>query len=97
MCAIAQLLSRHEAACNSLVRNRVWEETRRRHKVPKDKPNTITAEIEMLGVSNDTEQQLRSPVSQKIRKSLSYPEMSCRYEDIIEAHQETFEWALSGR
>jgi len=54
----------------------------------------ITADIEMLDVSDDAEQKVREAVHKDILQSLRYPTMSNRYEDVLEAHPETFEWAF---
>lgn len=54
----------------------------------------ITAGIEMLNVSKPAEFKLRRDVYLEICQSLQYPEMTHRYEDVIEAYPETFEWAF---
>ncbi|PMD19918.1 hypothetical protein NA56DRAFT_574848 [Hyaloscypha hepaticicola] len=54
----------------------------------------ITARFEMLDVSDAEETRLRRKVQADILKSLSYSAMTERYEDIVEAFPETFEWAF---
>jgi hypothetical protein len=58
--------------------------------------NEITAKFEMLDVSDIQEIKLRRKVEEDILKTLAYPAMTDRYEDIIEAFPETFEWAFKG-
>lgn len=50
--------------------------------------------IEMLNVSDASERQLRISIQESIIKSLRYPSMTHRYEDVIEAHPNTFKWAF---
>jgi hypothetical protein len=54
----------------------------------------ITAAIEMLDISMHEEVQLRASVTSRIIKHLSYTAMTDRYENIVEAHPLTFEWAF---
>jgi hypothetical protein len=54
----------------------------------------IIADIEMLDISEAAESRTRDTVQNSILKTLRYPSMSDRYEDIVEAHPETFEWAF---
>jgi hypothetical protein len=54
----------------------------------------ITSSIEMLDVSDASEQRLRASIKEGIMQSLIYPSMTDRYEDVIEAHPSTFEWAF---
>jgi len=49
----------------------------------------------MLAVSDTEGQRLRQVVQWGILRSLSFPEMTRRYEDLIEARPRTFEWAVS--
>ncbi|KAH8773150.1 hypothetical protein F5882DRAFT_172339 [Hyaloscypha sp. PMI_1271] len=77
-CSCAQLRVRHKAT----------EET-----MPSD-TSEITAGIEMLNVSKSAESKLRSDVYLEICSSLQYPTMTHRYEDVLEAYPETFEWAF---
>lgn len=56
---------------------------------------TITAQIEMLNVSEEDEKQLQNYVSRTILKTLSFPRMTNRYENILEAHPETYQWIFS--
>ena len=54
----------------------------------------ITAEIEMLNVPKSQEPKLRFSIHNHIVQSLTYHAMSYRYEDIVEAHDKTFECAF---
>lgn len=54
----------------------------------------ITAKVEMLDVSDAQEIALRRKVQRDILETLAYPAMTERYEDIVEAYPETFEWAF---
>lgn len=54
----------------------------------------IVAGIEMLAVSDAEEQRLGRVVQGAILRSLSYPEMTHCYEDLIEAHPRTFAWGV---
>lgn len=55
---------------------------------------SIISSIEMLDVSDESEQRLRASIKEGIIQSLIYPSMTDRYEDVIEAHPSTFEWAF---
>jgi hypothetical protein len=55
----------------------------------------IVSDIEMLDVSDTAESKLRAFVGKKILQSLWYSSMTSRYEDVIEAHPKTFEWAFT--
>ncbi|CZR69404.1 uncharacterized protein PAC_19304 [Phialocephala subalpina] len=55
----------------------------------------ITAQVEMLNVGSREEQDLRISVNKQILEELSYPGMTNRYEDIVEAHSKTFDWIFS--
>lgn len=55
---------------------------------------SITSSIEMLDVSDASEQRLRASIKEGIIQSPIYPSMTDRYEDVIEAHPDTFEWAF---
>jgi hypothetical protein len=46
----------------------------------------------MLDISREEEDPLRSNVPRKILESLAFSSMTQRYEDVADAHQETFEW-----
>lgn len=52
----------------------------------------ITAQIDMLAVEDQEEKRLRSTVQRTILESLRYPNMTDRYEDLVEAHPQTFDW-----
>ncbi|KUJ09034.1 uncharacterized protein LY89DRAFT_788448 [Mollisia scopiformis] len=54
----------------------------------------IVAGIEMLQVSDTQENRLRDFLQRGFIRSLWYEEMTHRYEDIVEAHPETYEWAF---
>jgi NACHT domain len=54
----------------------------------------ITAKFEMLDVSDAEETKVRNNVRESILETLAYPGMTGRYEDIIEAFPETFNWAF---
>ncbi|KAF8851727.1 hypothetical protein BDZ45DRAFT_808104 [Acephala macrosclerotiorum] len=60
-----------------------------------DPVNVITAQVEMLDVCQDEEKDLRSSIGRKILESLSYPCMTDRYEDILQAHPKIFDWIYS--
>jgi len=55
----------------------------------------ITSDIEMLDVSMNAEQNLRDLVADEVLRSLRFPSMSDRYENVLEAYPETFKWALN--
>ena len=52
----------------------------------------ITAEVEMLEVGDGEEERLRSSVQRKILGQLQYPAMTNRYEEVLQAHPQTFDW-----
>ncbi|CZR58782.1 uncharacterized protein PAC_08674 [Phialocephala subalpina] len=54
----------------------------------------IVSDIEMLDVSDTIESTLRTFVGESILWQVQYPGMTSRYEDVIEAHPKTFEWAF---
>ncbi|KAE8454648.1 hypothetical protein EG329_000271 [Mollisiaceae sp. DMI_Dod_QoI] len=67
-----------------------------RNTVRPDLPmDVITASIEMLSVDPQEEEVLRRKTSKNILDELSYPGMTNRYEDITQAHPETFDWIFS--
>jgi hypothetical protein len=69
----------------------------RPHSDPKQPPDSvavITAEVELLSVSDDQELRLQNNVQEEIIRSLAYPEMTFRYERIVEAYPATFEWVF---
>jgi hypothetical protein len=55
----------------------------------------IIVGIEMLDVSKPAESRLRRDVCFEICQSLGYLAMTHRYEDVLEAYLEIFEWAFS--
>lgn len=57
------------------------------------KPNVVVG-MDMFDVPNDIEHRFRSSVQNEIVQSLSYPEMDYRYEDVVEAHPETYQWVF---
>jgi hypothetical protein len=50
----------------------------------------IASGIEMLHVSDASEQKLRTSIQTSMIASLKYPSMTHRYEDVVEAHPNTF-------
>jgi hypothetical protein len=54
----------------------------------------IIAGIEMLAVSDAQESKLRHYIQMHIIAGLKYASMRTRYEDVVEAHPNTFEWAF---
>ena len=95
--AITQLLSRVESLNHDFVRrkrNIIMERLLRGSGIRFHSEQEVTAEVEMFAVSQIVEQQLRTSVNRKIIRSLSYYGMTNRYEDLVEAHPTTFEWAF---
>jgi predicted ATPase len=66
----------------------------RHSKQPADGVARITAEVELLSVSDEQEMKLQNNVQEEIIRALAYPEMTFRYERIMEAYPTTFEWAF---
>jgi hypothetical protein len=56
---------------------------------------TITAMVEMLTVSDKQETLLRRAVNEQITQSLRFPTMTSRYENVVEAYPQTFEWIFA--
>jgi hypothetical protein len=54
----------------------------------------IIAGVEMLDVSQAQENKLRTLVQTEILKSLGYVGMTYRYEAVVDAHPNTFDWAF---
>ncbi|KAH0538897.1 hypothetical protein FGG08_004553 [Glutinoglossum americanum] len=54
----------------------------------------ITASVELLSVSSEEEDKLRNAIQTAILESLKFPTMTNRYEDVVDAYPETFEWAF---
>ncbi|CZR70076.1 uncharacterized protein PAC_19977 [Phialocephala subalpina] len=54
----------------------------------------ITASVEMLSVFRSEEDELRKQVNGSLLWDLSYSTMSSRYEAVLEAYPETFEWVF---
>jgi predicted CoA-binding protein len=52
----------------------------------------ITAQIEMLSVGRKEEQLLQRTIQKILLKLLQYPYMTGQYEQLTEAHPETFDW-----
>jgi hypothetical protein len=95
--AITQLLSRVESLNHDFVRrkrNIIMERLLRGSGIRFHSEQEVTAEVEMFAVSQIAEQQVRTSVNRKIIRSLSYYGMTNRYEDLVEAHPTTFEWAF---
>lgn len=101
--AMATLLCRLDNAdlrAHHRTRQNVWNIICQQNGIPweKGEPNIhqITAGIEMLGVSEYEEKRVRESVCDEITKSLAYSSMAHRYEDVVEAYPNTFEWAFTG-
>ena len=98
--AFTQLLSRIESLNkdqNRIARSNIYQEISA--DVPfgagdEEEIQGITADIEMLGVSDAAEHKVRTAIHDEILQSLRYPAMTNRYEDVLEAHPDTFEWAF---
>jgi hypothetical protein len=54
--------------------------------------DVITAQIEMLSVGNEEEELLRRTIQRAILGLLHYPNMTDRYEHLVDAHPQTFDW-----
>jgi hypothetical protein len=97
--AVSQILRRLEderqATHNLQTRSTLLEEICKREKTHYQKSDEIVSGIEMLRVSRFAEDRLRDEVGMAILKCLAYDEMTNRFEDLDEAHPETFEWAFS--
>ena len=52
----------------------------------------ITAQIEMLSVDPADEELLRRTTQKEILQQLQYPYMTNRYDQLVEAHPNTFDW-----
>jgi hypothetical protein len=59
-------------------------------------PKAVEATVELLGVSQTEEDRVRKKTNMALLEDLSYPSMSHRYEAVLEAYPETFEWAFRG-
>jgi NACHT domain len=55
----------------------------------------ITSEIEMLDISSAEEEKLRRTVEVKVLEELAYESMTSRYENVLHAHPQTFDWIFS--
>lgn len=77
------------------TRHAVLDAMCERNNVPRDESQEIITGIELLSISQSSEQQLRNKVQAEILESLKYEEMTTRFEDVNEAHPETFEWACT--
>lgn len=62
---------------------------------PSSTADVITAQFEMLSVNDEEEKALRRTVQKQILEMLRYPYMTDRYEQLVEAHPDTFEWIFS--
>jgi hypothetical protein len=93
-CALSQLISRVEHANQDKHREtRALIVARQRGPGEKDISEEIVArDVEMFDVSNEEELELRNSVETDILESLNYSMMTSRYERVVEAHPETFEW-----
>jgi len=98
---LSQILSRldptSQAPNKSHVQSRraILNAVRERQGIPYKESQEIIAGIELLSVSQSSEQRLRNKVRTTILEYLKYEEMTNRFEDVDEAHPETFEWAFS--
>jgi hypothetical protein len=54
------------------------------------------ATVELLGVPRTEEDKVRKKTNMALLEDLNYPSMSHRYEAVLEAYPETFEWAFQG-
>jgi hypothetical protein len=55
----------------------------------------VVAEVEIFAVSDLQELKHRSSIQMLIREALAYPAMNYRYEDVVDAYPNTFDWAFS--
>lgn len=94
--SIAKLLCRSEALNRSEHRKtRQMILDLRKAVLPRsDIADAITAQFEMLDVTDEEELQLRTSVQTRILELLKYPHMTDRYEELLEAHPQTFEWVF---
>ncbi|KAG4418327.1 hypothetical protein IFR04_008536 [Cadophora malorum] len=83
------------------VRSTMFEELRKEaeantknYEIVVDNIGEIVAAVEMLDVSDAAELRTRNSVQREILRRLRYATMSERYEEVLEAHAETFEWAF---
>jgi hypothetical protein len=103
--AFTQLMSRLESlnrddhhqtrdVFNEIFRKSSSRRSLQESKSPRLEYTEIVSDIEMLDVSDTAESTLRTFVGENILHQLRYPAMTSRYEDVIEAHPKTFEWAF---
>lgn len=92
--ALAQLISRLEAVNRDSHRHirALALAAERGLKLSSTSEQNIVADIEMLDVSNDEEWALQNSIQTQILESLCYSMMSNRYERVVEAYPNTFEW-----
>jgi hypothetical protein len=65
--------------------------------LPRDRspqPEGWTRYINILGATPEEEHSLRDDIESSILESLAFEGMSSRFEDVSEAHEETFEWVF---
>ncbi|CZR63072.1 uncharacterized protein PAC_12969 [Phialocephala subalpina] len=96
MSSVTKLLSRAQALNHNehhITRQMITEMLNARSQ--SDTLAEITAKIEMLDVGHAEEQRLRLSVQKKLLESLRYPDMTSRYEDVLQAHPKTFEWIFA--
>jgi hypothetical protein len=97
---VTQLLSRlgsihQDSQINHLrTRDQIWKEICQLEDLRYHGTEEITAGIEVLNVSGAKERNLTDSIRNTLVESLSYAEMTYRYEDLVTAHPATFEWAL---
>ncbi|KFX94993.1 hypothetical protein O988_06049 [Pseudogymnoascus sp. VKM F-3808] len=89
--AVAQMMSRLEVA-NDKAHQQTQSILSERYNM--EQTVDITTSISMLAVSSEEETNLREDIQTTIIKSLEYPTMTNRYEDIGEAFPQTLEWAF---
>jgi hypothetical protein len=94
---ITQLLSRLESLNQDnhrRTRDIILQSICRKEGIQFSEEQEITAAIEMLDVSDTTERQLQTSIQHGILRSLRDPTTTSRYEDLAEAHPNTFNWAF---
>jgi len=97
--ALIQVVRRLESnteEAHRVTRNKIAALLREAKPEAKSDPmEDITASFEVMSVSARQEKQLRRAITQDILGSLSFPSMTNRYEDLVNAHPTTLEWAFS--
>jgi hypothetical protein len=91
--ALSQLLSRMEATNHEehrLTREKIIKSQDGGRRIENVE---IVAGVE-INVSESQESKLRSSIQKQITQSLKFDSMHTRYEEILDAHTETFEWVF---